>query len=176
MLGEWRGWSFVLCFSIVHFQILQLVKLSTNVNCGITTFVSINGAAQNKNATMTQFLYIFVRTTSIQKIKHRRAEPGHSCLLCDRCFGVIEKCKNMTIFFGPHTMPSIFGNHSKVLLIFLWTKVWFLLLLIIIRAILRWLLWWLIKRGLKFLGIVFLSTIRVTLIELLLVSQPLCQY
>lgn len=75
---------------------------------------SDNAAAQNKNATIVQFLHLLVKTTSLQKIEHRFPEPGHSFLPCDRCFGVIEKfLRKKDYVFSPTQYCQYIQEASK---------------------------------------------------------------
>ena len=76
---------------------------------------SDNAAAQNKNMTIVQFFFLFVKsTTAIEKIIHRFPEPGRSFLPCDRCFGVIEKfLKKKDYVFSPIEYSKYILQASK---------------------------------------------------------------
>ncbi|KAL5241699.1 hypothetical protein ACI65C_013355 [Semiaphis heraclei] len=77
---------------------------------------SDNCSAQNKNHTLTQFLYTVVNTKmhGIKKIVHRYPEPGHSFLPCDRNFGQIEKQRRrQERVFLPVTYQNIVTKTSK---------------------------------------------------------------
>lgn len=54
-----------------------------------------NCSSQNKNKALFQYLYTIIKSSlfDLENIIHRYPEPGHSCLPCDRCFGLIEKNK-----------------------------------------------------------------------------------
>lgn len=96
--------------SLLHHYITNV--LSQNVK--ILYLFSDNAAAQNKNSTMVQFLYLLVRTTSIQKVVHRFPEPGHSFLPCDRCFGVIEKfLRRKDYVFSPQQYADYIKQAAK---------------------------------------------------------------
>lgn len=83
-------------------------------NVKVLYLFSDNAAAQNKNATILQFLHLLVRTTSLQKIEHRFPEPGHSFLPCDRCFGVIEKyLRKKDYVFSPKQYCQYIQEASK---------------------------------------------------------------
>lgn len=83
-------------------------------NVTILYLFSDNAAAQNKNSTMVQFLYLLVRTMSIKKVVHRFPEPGHSFLPCDRCFGVIEKfLRRKDYVFSPQQYADYIKQAAK---------------------------------------------------------------
>lgn len=56
---------------------------------------SDNCSAQNKNRLLFAYLSALVntQTNNIEHIVHRNLEPSHNFLVCDRCFGLIEKVR-----------------------------------------------------------------------------------
>lgn len=77
--------------SFLHHYIMTFLSDS------VTTLYlfSDNSFAQNKNHTITKYLFTLVnqRIKNIGQVIHQYPEPGHSFLPCDRSFGLIEKEK-----------------------------------------------------------------------------------